>query len=136
MRQIAAVEARIEIDLRVGAAMTRFQTMRLQRKIPQLRKKVISYGKIGLIIKIGSCQFPTLGFVVERYLEAQHFIPEKFWKIRVEITFQTIKVEFIWDRNRLFNEFVAIILYENCVASNLAIITKITKKPTTKKYLE
>jgi len=68
-----AVDVRSELDLRIGAAFTRFQTLRLQRKFPHLLSdRVISYG---------SCQFPTLGFVVERYKAIQDFIPEDFWKI-------------------------------------------------------
>lgn len=58
----------------LGAAFTRYQTMRLQKVFPEvLAKSLISYG---------SCQFPTLGFVVERYKDIQNFIPEKFWKIK------------------------------------------------------
>ena len=53
-----SVEVRSELDLRIGAAFTRFQTMRLQKKFATLSQKLISYG---------SCQFPTVGFVVERY---------------------------------------------------------------------
>lgn len=57
-----------------GAAFTRFQTLRLQKVFPQaLADTLISYG---------SCQFPTLGFVVERYKAIQAFIPEQFWKIK------------------------------------------------------
>lgn len=48
--------------------------MRLQKVFPEiLAKSLISYG---------SCQFPTLGFVVERYKDIKNFIPEKFWKIK------------------------------------------------------
>jgi len=48
--------------------------MRLQKVFPdKLAKSLISYG---------SCQFPTLGFVVERYNDIHNFIPEKFWKIK------------------------------------------------------
>lgn len=48
--------------------------MRLQKVFPDvLSKSLISYG---------SCQFPTLGFVVERYKDIQNFIPEHFWKIK------------------------------------------------------
>ena len=58
----------------VGAAFTRFQTLHLKRAFPQvLADQLISYG---------SCQFPTLGFVVERYKQVQAFIPEPFWKIK------------------------------------------------------
>ena len=48
-----------ELDLRIGAAFTRFQTLRLQKKFPDvLAEQLISYG---------SCQFPTLGFVVGEF---------------------------------------------------------------------
>lgn len=68
-----AVDVRQELDLRIGAAFTRFQTMRLTRKFPMsLSDRLISYG---------SCQFPTLGFVVERYKAILDFIHEDFWKI-------------------------------------------------------
>ncbi|XP_066952228.1 DNA topoisomerase 3-alpha-like [Macrobrachium rosenbergii] len=73
-RQSVAVDVRSELDLRIGAAFTRFQTLRLRRVFPEaLADTLISYG---------SCQFPTLGFVVERYKAIEQFIPEKFWKIK------------------------------------------------------
>lgn len=57
-----------------GAAFTRFQTLRLQRIFPEvLAEQLISYG---------SCQFPTLGFVVERFKAIQAFVPEVFHKIK------------------------------------------------------
>lgn len=58
----------------LGAAFTRFQTLRLQRIFPEvLAEQLISYG---------SCQFPTLGFVVERFKAIQAFVPEIFHKIK------------------------------------------------------
>lgn len=51
-----AVKVRQEIDLRIGASFTRFQTFTVRDSIPN-KKGVISYGP---------CQFPTLGFIVER----------------------------------------------------------------------
>src|SRR5690606_969387 len=61
-RDSDAVEARSEIDLRIGAAFTRFQTIRLKNRfnlgLPD--QQPISYGP---------CQFPTLGFVVDRWMK-------------------------------------------------------------------
>jgi len=57
-----------------GAAFTRFQTLHLKQRFPQaLADNLISYG---------SCQFPTLGFVVERYKAISDFIPEPFWRVK------------------------------------------------------
>lgn len=73
-RQSDAVDVRTELDLRTGAAITRFQTMRLQKLFPEkISDKLISYG---------SCQIPTLGFVAERYKEIEAFVSEPFWKIK------------------------------------------------------
>ena len=47
-RQINAVAARIELDLRLGAIFTRFQTLILQPLVPDLLQKVISYGMSGI----------------------------------------------------------------------------------------
>lgn len=44
MLQANAVSARIELDLRVGAALTRTQTMGLQVQIGTLADKMMSYG--------------------------------------------------------------------------------------------
>ena len=38
-----AVDVRGELDLRIGAAFTRFQTMQLQKKFATLSQKLISY---------------------------------------------------------------------------------------------
>jgi DNA topoisomerase III len=43
-RQANAVAARIELDLRIGAAFTRLQTLQLRDIDPLLRERVISYG--------------------------------------------------------------------------------------------
>ena len=69
------VDARQEVDLRLGAAFTRFQTMRLQGRFEGLQQSVISYGP---------CQFPTLGFIVERHRRIAAFVREQFWSIELQ----------------------------------------------------
>ncbi|XP_025418842.1 DNA topoisomerase 3-alpha [Sipha flava] len=119
-----AVDVRSELDLRIGAAFTRYQTMRLQKVFPDiLAKSLISYG---------SCQFPTLGFVVERYKDIQNFIPEQFWKIKVNHKIENLDVEFSWQRVRLFDETFCRVLFERCQENPTAIVLKVTKKPKSK----
>lgn len=43
-RQVDAVAARIELDLRIGYAFTRFQTTNLQKLGGALENKMLSYG--------------------------------------------------------------------------------------------
>lgn len=129
-----AVETRKEIDLRLGAAFTRFQTLRLQNMFPQLKLTCISYGP---------CQFPTLGFVVERYLKITSFVPQKYWYLLCSYEYldpdsqSNASVNFSWDRNHVFDKFITTILYESCIDGSTdnavrAIVTKCDAKPTSK----
>ncbi|XP_078042704.1 topoisomerase 3-alpha isoform X2 [Augochlora pura] len=119
-----AVDVRSELDLRIGAAFTRFQTLRLQKVFPRnLADMLISYG---------SCQFPTLGFVVERYLAIEKFKPEPYWKLKVTETRDEITVEFRWVRGRLFEKLPCEILLETCLEDPNATVEKVTSKPKSK----
>ncbi|XP_011293504.1 DNA topoisomerase 3-alpha isoform X2 [Musca domestica] len=123
-RQSDAVDVRTELDLRTGAAITRFQTMRLQRIFPEkISDKLISYG---------SCQIPTLGFVAERYKEIEAFVSEPFWKIKVTHTINDLTVEFIWARNRLFDKQDCEDYYLLCVSNPKATVERVTVKPKNK----
>ncbi|KAJ3034776.1 DNA topoisomerase 3-alpha [Rhizophlyctis rosea] len=123
MRQAAAVDARAELDLRIGAAFTRMQTLRLQGRFSQLQGEVISYG---------SCQFPTLGFVVDRYMKVQNFVAEDFWKIDVTIARDGITAKFNWARGHLFDQQFALVLYERCMDNPTATVVSIERKPKSK----
>ncbi len=138
-RQANAVAARIELDLRIGAALTRLQTLSLQTMGPELAEQMLSYGqqlRMSCIpftdIPAGSCQFPTLGFVVDRYFRVRNFVPETFWKIEVTHLRDNITVRFSWDRYHLFDRMAAVILYERCLLARKAKITKIENKPTSR----
>ncbi|OAX81090.1 hypothetical protein ACJ72_04572 [Emergomyces africanus] len=121
--QANAVAARIELDLRIGAAFTRLQTLQLKSLGGVLDDRVISYG---------SCQFPTLGFVVDRYFRVKNFKPEKFWAIKVSHVRDGKTVNFLWRRVHLFDRAAAIVLFERCLTAKTAKVTKVNKKPTSK----
>uniref|UniRef100_A0A8D0BPZ8 DNA topoisomerase n=1 Tax=Salvator merianae TaxID=96440 RepID=A0A8D0BPZ8_SALMN len=130
-----AVDVRQELDLRIGAAFTRFQTLRLQKIFPEvLAEQLISYG---------SCQFPTLGFVVERFKAIQAFVPETFYKIKVVHDHKEGAVDFNWKRNRLFNHTACLVLYQMCMeeleklaSRKLKINAKETMKLAEKLYTQ
>ncbi|KAF5095581.1 hypothetical protein D0Z03_001798 [Geotrichum reessii] len=161
MKLVRAVEARIEVDLRIGAAFTRFQTMALQRAFRDLGSKVVSYG---------SCQFPTLGFVVDQYKRVKNFKPEKFWYLAVEVEIppalrvtevdedtaikltttgrnkKTAKgksngnkdvgnsrIKFLWERNHLFDHLATTVIFERCADTGYtARVASISTKPTSR----
>ncbi|CAH8617063.1 unnamed protein product [Schistosoma haematobium] len=119
-----AVDVRQELDLRIGAAFTRFQTLRLRRVFPQaLSDQLISYG---------SCQFPTLGFVVERFREVDQFVSEPFWRIVVTVSRDEKTTEFQWQRGRLFDQDCCRAYYEHLHQNRYGQIVEVIKRPKTK----
>ncbi len=75
-----SAEARQILDLKMGAAFTRFMTLAVRDRA---RSNVIS---------IGPCQTPTCGFVYEREKLIKNFRPKDFWKI--EAAFSAKGAEF------------------------------------------
>lgn len=111
-----AVRIRQELDLRIGAAFTRFQTMLIQKIGEQVKDKLISYG---------SCQFPTLGFVVERYKQIKEFVSNPFWYVDVKVKRNNLIVEFKWDRGRLFDCDACLSLYHRILLNPRAKVTAV-----------
>uniref|UniRef100_A0A1I7XJ47 DNA topoisomerase n=1 Tax=Heterorhabditis bacteriophora TaxID=37862 RepID=A0A1I7XJ47_HETBA len=61
---VDAVDCRSELDLRIGAAFTRLQTLHLQQRFAHI--------------------LCADGFVVERYKAIEQFVTETFWKLAVD----------------------------------------------------
>ncbi|XP_054821592.1 DNA topoisomerase 3-alpha isoform X2 [Prosopis cineraria] len=119
-----AVDARQEIDLRIGASFTRFQTMLMKdsfiiESATDDRNLVLSYGP---------CQFPTLGFIVERYWEIQAHEPEEFWSINCSHKSDEGIANFSWMRGHLFDYTCAVIIYEMCVHEPTATVMQVRQQ--------
>lgn len=119
-----SVDARQELDLRIGCAFTRFQTKYFQGKYGDLDSALISYGP---------CQTPTLGFCVERHDQIQSFKPETFWVLKPHVLHpsgQTLNLD--WDRVRLFDKEVAVMFQRFVKSSRSANVIGVSKKEKAK----
>ncbi|KAJ6929211.1 DNA topoisomerase 3-alpha isoform X2 [Populus alba x Populus x berolinensis] len=81
-----------------------------------------------LVLSYGPCQFPTLGFVVERYWEIQSHEPEEFWTINCTHRSDEGLASFSWMRGHLFDYTSSVILYEMCVEEPTATVKKVQQQ--------
>ena len=145
-----AVDMRQELDLRVGSSFTRFNTMLLQNAT-RLPGTDAASGK-GPVVSYGPCQFPTLGFIVQRKWDIDAHVPEKFWKIivkhypaaasaprnprgagdRRDAAASSSFAEFHWARERLFDRSFAEALFEDVRAARTATVLSESGRPTTR----
>eukprot|EP00467_Chlorarachnion_reptans_P000495 CAMPEP_0114534280 /NCGR_PEP_ID=MMETSP0109-20121206/27752_1 /TAXON_ID=29199 /ORGANISM="Chlorarachnion reptans, Strain CCCM449" /LENGTH=1001 /DNA_ID=CAMNT_0001717675 /DNA_START=158 /DNA_END=3162 /DNA_ORIENTATION=+ len=111
-----AVDARQILDLKMGVAFTRYQSVFLRGRFNRLSAKTISFGP---------CQTPTLGLCVKRQDEINSFEPESFWRldVRLSLPFQPMtinseadkahirtSIELVWARGRVFHHKVGLML--------------------------
>lgn len=120
---VNAVSCRMEVDFRVGTSFTRLLTDGLRLL------QIIGKGEVA---SYGTCQFPTLGFIVDRYKRVKSFIPEKFWYINLEIIRDDKKTPFTWVKGRYFDRLYVFLIYQKCLQHERGIITKVELKPTSK----
>ncbi|KAL5542809.1 hypothetical protein UlMin_010519 [Ulmus minor] len=118
-----AVDARQEIDLKVGVSFTRYQTSFFQGKYGNLDSRVISYGP---------CQTPTLGFCVQRYLQISTFKPEKFWSLHTYILQSGYELLLEWERQKLFDVDVTRMFQNLVMEDGIVDVTEISEKQETK----
>ncbi|XP_038711610.1 DNA topoisomerase 3-beta isoform X2 [Tripterygium wilfordii] len=118
-----AVDARQEIDLKVGVSFTRFQTSYFQGKYGNLDARVISYGP---------CQTPTLGFCVQRYLQITAFKAEKFWALCPYVIQDGFEIQLQWERQKLFDFDVATMFHKLVMQDGIVEVLDISEKQETK----
>jgi DNA topoisomerase-3 len=115
-----AVEARQELDLKIGVVFTRFQTRYFQGKYTGLDSGVISYGP---------CQTPTLGFCVDRHDKITSFQPEPYWTLDLSMRYNNKSVTFTWGKGKVFDQDVAG-LYKSLVnADSECVVTSVKEVP-------
>ena len=112
-----SVDARQEIDLKIGVAFTRFQTRFFQGKYGDLDSALVSYGP---------CQTPTLWFCVSRHSEIQSFQPETFYTLDLVLQGDLFPQ---WDRKRVFDQKAAIFFKELLISESggVAIVTSVVE---------
>ncbi|KAG7771442.1 hypothetical protein KL931_001140 [Ogataea haglerorum] len=124
-KAIDAVVTRMELDLRTGSSFTRLLT--------DLFRRTFRYDNV---VSYGGCQFPTLGFVVDRYKRIKNFVPEDFWYLNLAFKKKNDKAKgttpATWTRGHLFDRFAALCIYQNCIEmdGNEATVVSLDTKPT------
>ncbi|EPY19266.1 DNA topoisomerase III [Strigomonas culicis] len=116
-----AVEARQEMDLRVGAAFTRFQTVKFKDSFEGMPK----------VLSFGPCQFPTLGFLVRRHWEQQGFVPEDYFTFR----FEHNSTRFSSRRGNMYDQAAATLLYDDMLEAaadteDAADVLQVNQRPS------
>ena len=119
--EASAVDARQELDLKVGVAFTRFQTRHFHERHRRLDGSTISYGP---------CQTPTLGFVVQRHVEILSFVSDPFWKIELALlagggAHAGEQFDVAWARERLFDQKATAVLCKLVAAAKRAVVAEV-----------
>jgi len=123
--QSLSVDARQELDLKVGVAFSRFQTRYFQGRYGDLDSAVLSYGP---------CQTPTLGFCVQRHIEIETFKPTPYWVLDLGVLKRGRMCRAQWASGRSFNQAKTNSLVQLCKdtpgvsAEVLSVVTKDKKQ--------
>ncbi|KAJ3724784.1 prokaryotic type I DNA topoisomerase [Lentinula raphanica] len=115
-RLVDAVAARIIVDLEIGAAFTRWQTLTMKAKFRQLDE----------LLSHAPCQYPAFGFAVSRFQDIQRFRAETFWYIDLSLLHPNAS------QGHLFDQDIALALYVHVLANLVAKVERVLKKETKK----
>ena len=107
------------------------------------------------MVSYGPCQFPTLGFVVERWARIETFVPENFWSLEMTIRLNADgsvvnnsgqnqngnvysnqqggrPIHLNWKRVRLYDRPTTTAIYDSCLEAGEAVVTSLTGRPKNK----
>ena len=119
-----SVDARQELDLRIGCAFTRFQTKYFQGKYGDLDSSLVSYGP---------CQTPTLTFCVDRLDKIKSFKPENFWYVDIDLKISNgKKIGIKWSRVHLFDKEVVYMFFNDLKQESNARVIDVRLQEKTK----
>lgn len=124
------VDARQELDLKIGVAFTRLMT---HTYLEQARAKFRL--KDQRCISYGPCQTPTLWFCVQRHKEIQSFQREKYYELFVDINMQGKKCSFksnvdkISDVNEVNRIEIAVNSSRNAAVTEVIVNRKTFNRP-------
>jgi len=121
--QALSVDARQELDLKVGVAFSRFQTRFFQGRYGDLDSAVLSYGP---------CQTPTLGFCVQRHVDIETFKPEPYWMLDLKVLKRGHSLHTTWGGGRSFSRSKVESLVTQCAESDSPVL-RVTKVVTREK---
>eukprot|EP01015_Nassula_variabilis_P000095 TRINITY_DN1003_c0_g1_i3.p1 TRINITY_DN1003_c0_g1~~TRINITY_DN1003_c0_g1_i3.p1 ORF type:complete len:755 (+),score=121.57 TRINITY_DN1003_c0_g1_i3:68-2332(+) len=115
-----SVDARQIIDLKIGVAFSRFQTVYLKKRYENLTQRLVTYGP---------CQTPTLGFCVERHLEIAAFQQQQFWRIVPQFQLPDGRLQSIdWDQDRTYRQDEANSVKQDIARVNVFQVVEVTSK--------
>ncbi|CAJ0586552.1 unnamed protein product, partial [Mesorhabditis spiculigera] len=125
LNQSLSVDARQELDLRIGCSFTRFQTKYFHGKYGNLDSSCISFGP---------CQTPTLAFCVKRHDQITQFKPEQYWVVQATYNLPNGGAEIRpeWSRGRIFDREVAQLFCDRIKKAGKAEVYDVSTKEARK----
>ncbi len=114
-----AAEARQILDLKMGAAFTRFVTLSVREK-----------ARTKDILSIGPCQTPTCGFVYEREKVIRAFQVKDFWKITAIFSAKGGEFEGTHRAGNIHDKEKAAEIFKKLKGANEGLVAKKTVKET------
>ena len=108
-----SADARQILDLKMGAAFTRYLTLAVRER-----------ARTKDILSIGPCQTPTCGFVYEREKAIKEFSPEDFWKIEALFHAKDMDLKGVHRAGNIRDKAKAAEIFDRIRACKAGLVTK------------